>query len=39
MEEIKLTAGHIEIMLFIDMEEIELTGGYIVIMLLIEIAK
>ena len=35
----EFTAGHIEIMLFIEITKIKLTGSHIVIMLIIEIAK
>ena len=39
MASIKLTGGHIEIMLIIEMDKIELIGGHIGIKLIIEMAK
>ena len=39
MAKIKLTRGHIEFMLIIEITKIKLTGGHIEFMLIIEMAK
>ena len=39
MDKIESTAGHIKIMLFIEITKIKLTGGHIEFMLIIEMAK